>query len=264
MGGDLSGINRPVLRRITIIVNSRSMSKKDIIEWSELPWNPITGCDPISTGCQNCYAKKIAHWCQRMGQHKYQNGFNLTLHPEALQEPYKRKTHTRILVCSMADLFHKDIPLVFIQQVFEVICDNPQHLFMIVTKRAEILRQHDSKLPWPDNLLQTVSVEHSRYKYRLTLLQETNAAYKVAFFEPLLGDLGDLDLTGIGWAFVGGESGPGARGMENDWVLNIKEQCDEQGCTFIFKQWGGPQREQRGCELDGKRYDSIPTTSLAK
>jgi len=199
-----------------------------------------------------------------MGQSKYQNGFNLTLHPEALQEPYKRKKPTRILCCSMSDLFHKDVPLDYIKQVFQVICDNPHHLFMVVTKRAENLYEYHSELQWPDNILQAVSVEHPKYKCRLKLLQQTQAKHKVAFFEPLLEDLGELDLSGIGWAFVGGESGPGARGMENDWVLNIKEQCDEQGCTFIFKQWGGPQREQRGCELDGKRYDSIPTTSLAK
>jgi protein gp37 len=235
--------------------------KVNIVEWSEKPWNPITGCNPISPGCANCYAKKIAHWCHGMGQKKYENGFKLTLHPQALHEPYKRKKPTRILVCSMSDLFHKDVPLDYIQQVFQVICDNPQHLFMIVTKRAEILNQFHSQLPWPENLLQAVSVEHSRYKYRLNLLQRTNAAHKVAFFEPLLGDLGEFDLTGIGWAFVGGESGQGARGMEKDWVLNIKNQCEKQGCTFIFKQWGGPQREQFGCELDGKRYDDIPSIS---
>ena len=238
------------------------MSKGNIVEWSEKPWNPITGCDPLSKGCENCYAKKIAAWCHRMGQSKYQNGFNLTLHSEALLEPYKRKKPTRILCCSMSDLFHKDIPLEYIQQVFQVICDNPQHLFMIVTKRAEILNKYHSQLPWPDNVLQAVSVEHSRYKYRLKLLQETNAKKKVAFFEPLLGNLGDLDLSGIDWAFVGGESGPGARTMEKEWVLSIKEKCDEQGCTFIFKQWAGNQRENRGCLLDGKRYDNIPSIEI--
>jgi protein gp37 len=197
-----------------------------------------------------------------MGQRKYENGFNLTLHPHALNEPYRRKKPTRILCCSMSDLFHKDVPLDYIQKVFQVIGENPQHLFMIVTKRAEILHKFHLELPWPDNLLQAVSVEHLRYKYRLKLLQETNAVKKVAFFEPLLGDLGELDLTGIDWAFVGGESGPGDRGMEKDWVLKIKDQCDEQGCTFIFKQWGGSRREQRGCELDGKRYDHIPSIVL--
>ncbi len=194
-----------------------------------------------------------------MGQKKYKGGFNLTLHPQALEEPYKRKKPTRILCCSMSDLFHKDVPPDYIQQVFQVICENPQHLFMIVTKRAEVLHKYNAQLPWPDNLLQAVSVEHSRYKYRLKLLKETNAKKKIVFFEPLLGDLGELDLTGFDWAFVGGESGPGARGMEKEWVLNIKDQCDKQVCTFIFKQWGGPQREQRGCELDGNRYDNIPS-----
>jgi protein gp37 len=130
---------------------------------------------------------------------------------------------------------------------------------MIVTKRAEILHRYHTELPWPENLLMAVSVEHPDYKYRLKLLQETNAIHKVAFFEPLLGDLGKLDLTGIGWAFVGGESGPGARGIEKGWVINIKHQCEEHGCTFIFKQWGGQQRDQLGCELDGIRYDNIPS-----
>jgi protein gp37 len=234
------------------------MPNKNIVEWSEKPWNPITGCNPISMGCENCYAKKIAKWCQRMSQKKYENGFKLTLHPDSLDEPYRWKKPKRILVCSMSDVFHMDVPLDYIQQVIQVICDNPQHLFMIVTKRAEILHQYHSKLPWPDNLLQAVSVEHAQYKYRLNLLQETKTKHKVAFFEPLLGDLGELNLSGIGWAFVGGESGPDARGIEKDWVLNIRDQCNEQGCTFIIKQWGGPHREQKGCELDGKRYDDIP------
>jgi protein gp37 len=238
------------------------MSKENVVEWSQKPWNPITGCDPLSMGCENCYAKKIAAWCQRMGQNKYKNGFNLTLHPEALHEPCKRKKPTRILCCSMSDLFHKDVPLDYIQKVFQVICDNSQNMFMIVTKRTEILHKYHLELPWPDNLLQAVSVEHPKYKYRLKLLQETQAKHKVAFFEPLLEDLGELDLSGFGWAFVGGESGPGARGMKKGWVQNIKEQCEEQGCTFIFKQWGGPQREQRGCLLDGKRFDDIPAIGI--
>jgi protein gp37 len=225
------------------------MKKENIVEWNEKPWNPITGCDPISMGCQNCYAKKIAEWCHGMGQNKYRNKFKLTLHSQSMQEPYKWKKPKRILCCSMSDLFHKDVPLEYIKQVFKVICENPQHLFMIVTKRAENLHKYHQELQWPENLLQAVSVEHPRYKYRLKLLQETNAKHKVAFFEPLLKDLADLDLTGIGWAFVGGESGPGARGMDKDWVLNIQKQCDEQGCTFIFKQWGGHQRENRGCLL---------------
>ena len=133
---------------------------------------------------------------------------------------------------------------------------------MIVTKRAEILDQYHSRLPWPDNLLQAGSIEHLRYKYRLRLLQEANAKHKVAFFEPLLGNLGELNLTGIGWAFVGGESGPGARGMEKQWVLNIKAHCEAQGCTYIFKQWGGTQWKQKGCELDGKRYDDISSIDM--
>jgi protein gp37 len=238
------------------------MANKNIVEWSEMPWNPITGCDPISPGCRNCYAKKIANWCQRMGQKKYNNGFDLTFHPHALDDPYRRKKPTRILCCSMSDLFHQDVPLDYIQQVFQVMCDNPQHLFMIVTKRTEILHKYHLELPWPENLLMAVSVEHPDYRYRLKLLQETNARHKVAFFEPLLEDIGDLDLTGIGWAFVGGESGPGARGMEKQWVLNIKDQCEQQGCTFIFKQWGGSKREQKGCVLNGLRYDNLPSIDM--
>ena len=238
------------------------MKKDNIVEWSEKPWNPITGCNPISMGCENCYAKRIAAWCHGMGQQKYKNKFELTLHPDALPEPYRWKKPKRILVCSMSDLFHKDIPLDYIKQVFNVIGDNPQHLFMAVTKRAEILNKYHSQLSWPENLLMAVSVEHPNYNYRLKLLQETNAIHKVAFFEPLLGDLGELDLKGIKWAFVGGESGSGARVMEKEWVNSIKNQCDEQGCTFIFKQWGGSQREKKGCELDGKRYDDIPNVKL--
>lgn len=177
-----------------------------------------------------------------MGQKKYRNGFKLTFHPQALEEPYKRKKPTRILVCSMSDLFHKDVPLDYIQKVFQVICDNPHHLFMIVTKRAEILNQYHSQLPWPDNLLQAVSVENPRYNYRLKLLQETNAKHKVAFFEPLLEDLGDLDLSGIVWAFMGGESGKNSRPCKAEWVENLRDQCETQQVSFTFKKWGGRYR----------------------
>ena len=199
-----------------------------------------------------------------MGQKKHKNGFDLTVHPQALEEPYKRKKPTRILCCSMGDLFHKDVPLDYIQQVFKVICENPQHLFMIVTKRIEILNQYHSQLTWPNNLLQAVSVEHPRYNYRLKLLQETNAKHKVAFFEPLLEDLGDLDLSGIVWAFMGGESGKNSRPCKAEWVENLRDQCETQQVSFTFKQWGGRYRKRNGSLLHGQYYHDMPLSNQVR
>ena len=228
-------------------------------DWSEKPWNPTTGCTPISMGCANCYAIPRAEKMQFDGVSKYLGGFKLNLHPGQLNRDFDIWKPSRIFVNSMSDLFHKDVPLEFIQQVFAVIAANPKHLFLILTKRAEIMYEYRNDLPWPQNLLMGVTVEHAEYKYRIDLLRDTKAVYKVVFFEPLLGEMGEVDLTGIQWAFVGGESGPGYRRVNKIWVRELKEQCDKQGCTFIFKQWGGEFRNKNGCNLDGQTYLDFPT-----
>ncbi len=232
---------------------------RNITEWSEESWNPTTGCTPISMGCANCYAIPRAEKMQFDGISKYSGGFKLTLHPGQLNRNFDSLKPSRIFVNSMSDLFHKDVPLEFIQQVFSVIAANTKHLFLILTKRAEIMHQYRNDLIWPANLLMGVTVEHAEYKHRIDLLRETKALYKVVFFEPLLGEMGEVDLTGIQWTFVGGESGPNFRGVKKDWVRSLKEQCDKQGCTFVFKQWGGYPREKYGCCLDGIYYQDMPT-----
>jgi protein gp37 len=210
-------------------------------------------------GCANCYAIPLAERMKFDGVNKYSGGFKLTLHPGQLTRKFDGLKPSRIFVNSMSDLFHTDVPLEFIQQVFAVIAANPRHLFLVLTKRAEVMYKYKDELIWPKNLLMGVTVEHSDYKYRIDLLRDTKAIYKVIFFEPLLDEIGEVDLTGIHWAFVGGESGPNFRGVKPAWVRSLKEQCDLQGCPFVFKQWGGNPRERYGCRLDGKFYDDMPT-----
>lgn len=233
--------------------------KYNITEWGEMSWNPTTGCTPISIGCAHCYALPLAERMKFDGVEKYTRGFNLTLHPGQLIRNFDGLNPSRIFVNSMSDLFHEDVPLDFIKKVFAVIASNTKHLFLVLTKRAELMFQYRNDLIWPRNLLMGVTVEHAEYKYRIDLLRETKGQYKVVFFEPLLGDVGEVDLTGIQWAFVGGESGPNFRGVKKEWILSLKGQCDGQGCTFVFKQWGGYPREKYGCCLDGIYYQDIPT-----
>ena len=232
---------------------------RNIVEWEQIPWNPVSGCTPISMGCAHCYALRIAQRHQYNGSKKYADGFNLTFHPELLSRRFSALPPSRIFVNSMSDLMHEQIPLPYIQEVFSVIAANSKHLFLVLTKRAELLHQYNPSLSWPANLLMGVTVEHRNYIDRIRLLQETNAIFKVIFFEPLLGDIGEVDLTGINFAFIGGESGPNFRPLNRDWIYSIKEQCDKQGCTFILKHFGGYPKEANGCLLDGIRYDDIPT-----
>lgn len=234
----------------------------NIIEWSQMSWNPVAGCTPISMGCAHCYALTRAQKLQYSGVKKYEDGFKLKVHPNLLNPDFNKYPPSRIFAGSMTDLFHDNIPLEIKRQVFIVIHNNPKHLFLVVTKRAERVheqRNHFSAIP---NLILAVTVEHADYKHRIRLLQETNAIHKAVFFEPLLGDIGDVDLTGIQWAFVGGESGPGFREMDKSWVISLKDQCDRQNCTFIFKQWHGNPRGVNGCRLDGQIYNQIPTIDV--
>jgi protein gp37 len=232
------------------------------IEWTESTWNPITGCTKISTGCKFCYAEVMARRLKAMGQEKYKNGFEMTLHPETLMEPYTWKKGKMIFVNSMSDLFHKDIPLEYIQQIFKVIKDNPQHVFQVLTKRAEVLRYYDSEgwLEWPHNLWMGVTVENSSLTERIDLLRQTGARVKFLSCEPLLSSLPELNLQGIDWVIVGGESGRTPRLIKEEWVIDIKEQCQAAKVAFYFKQWGGTNKKKAGKILEGKVYNQMPET----
>jgi protein gp37 len=195
-----------------------------------------------------------------MGQEKYQNGFKLTLHPETLNEPYTWKKSKVVFVNSMSDLFHQNVPVNYIQRVFEVMNDNPQHLFQVLTKRAERLRHLDQQghLNWSHNIWMGVSVEDMNNINRIDLLRQTRARVKFLSCEPLIGPLPDMNLEGIDWVIVGGESGPHARPMESDWVIDIMEQCERAGVKFFFKQWGGTNKKKTGRQLQGRIYDEMP------
>jgi protein gp37 len=230
------------------------------IEWTESTWNPITGCTKISSGCKFCYAEVMARRLKAMGQEKYKNGFELTLHPDTLHEPYTWKKGRMIFVNSMSDLFHKDVPQEYIQQIFKVIKENPQHVFQILTKRADILRYYDSEswLEWPHNLWMGVTVENNSVTDRIDLLRKTGARVKFLSCEPLLSSLPNLNLQGIDWIIVGGESGRTPRPIKKEWVIDIKEQCLRSNVAFYFKQWGGTNKKKAGKILEGKVYNQMP------
>jgi len=232
------------------------------IEWTENTWNPVTGCTKISSGCKFCYAEVMARRLKAMGQEKYRNGFKLTLHPETLQEPYFWKKPRMIFVNSMSDLFHKDIPIDYIQKVFKVIKENPQHVFQVLTKRAEILRYYDSEgwLEWPHNLWMGVTIENEAVLNRVDHLRNTGARIKFLSCEPLLSPLNNLNLKGIDWVIVGGESGRTPRPMKEEWVIDIKEQCKNANVAFYFKQWGGTNKKKNGRTLKGEKYEMMPET----
>ena len=228
------------------------------IEWTEMTWNPTTGCDKISAGCKYCYAEVMARRLQAMGIEKYKDGFELRLHADALQIPYEWKKPKIVFVNSMSDLFHKDVPLSFIQKVFDVMNDTPMHTYQVLTKRAERLYEIHDKLNWGVNIWMGVSVENNKVKDRIDFLRETNAKVKFLSLEPLIGPLTDLNLENIHWAIVGGESGRKARPMKESWVWDIRQQCADQGVAFFFKQWGGVNKKKTGRELGGRTYDEMP------
>ncbi len=228
------------------------------IEWTESTWNPVTGCTKISPGCKHCYAERMAGRLQAMGQRNYRNGFELTLQPQMLELPLHWRKPQRIFVNSMSDLFHDGVPLGYIQQVFDVMRLAHWHEFQVLTKRAERLADLDSILDWPANVWMGVSVESEAYVSRIDCLRDTRARTKFLSLEPLLGPLGGLDLCGIDWVIVGGESGPGARPMLREWIVDIRRQCRAARVAFFFKQWGGTNKKKTGRELDGKTYDEMP------
>ncbi|UCG63293.1 MAG: phage Gp37/Gp68 family protein [Candidatus Zixiibacteriota bacterium] len=235
------------------------MTRRSNIEWTWVTWNPVTGCNKISDGCTHCYANRMALRLQGMGVDKYRYGFDVTTHPDVLNVPRRLPKPQIIFVNSMGDLFHDKVPDVFIKQVFSVMTKCPQHVFQVLTKRSARLRRIQSEIPWPNNVWMGVTVENAHYKYRIEDLRATPAFIKFLSVEPFLGPLPDLDLAGIGWVAVGGESGPGARPMKEECVLDLKDQCRKAGTAFFFKQWGGVNKKKTGRLLKGKIYDEMPT-----
>lgn len=228
------------------------------IEWTESTWNPITGCNKISPGCKHCYAERMAFRLQAMGQPNYANGFNLTLHEHMLDHPLNWKKPQVIFVNSMSDLFHTNVPLNFIQKVFHTMRKAHWHQFQILTKRSERLLELSSQIDWPDNVWMGVSVENEDYAFRIDHLRQTGAKTKFLSLEPLLGPLKNLELRNIDWVIVGGESGPGARPMQPEWVTDIRDQCLKTNVPFFFKQWGGVRKKRNGRSLDGRTWNQMP------
>ncbi len=246
------------------------MADNSSIEWTEATWNPTTGCDRTSPGCDNCYALTLSKRLKAMGVAKYQAdgdprtsgpGFGLTVHPGALDQPRRWRQPRTIFVNSMSDLFHAAVPTEFIQQVFAVIADTPQHKYQVLTKRSKRLLEVSDELVWPPNLWMGVSVESARYRFRIDHLRQVPAAVRFLSCEPLLASVGDLDLTGIDWVIAGGESGPGARPMQLPWVSELRDQCVSSGVSFFFKQWGGHTAKAGGRELEGRTWDEMPASS---
>ena len=234
------------------------MAKKSNIEWTEMTWNPVTGCTKISQGCKHCYAERMAKRLTAMGSDRYRNGFEVTLHPDLVDLPRGWRQPRVVFVNSMSDLFHDDIPLAYIQRVFATMRDCPHHTFQVLTKRSERLAEFAPCLPWPKNVWMGVSVEDARVVHRVADLQATPAAVRFLSLEPLIGPLDDLPLKGIHWAIVGGESGPKARPMQKQWVSSILRQCRAAKVPFFFKQWGGVRKDLTGRALNGRIYDEMP------
>lgn len=236
------------------------------IEWTEATWNPTTGCDRTSPGCDHCYALTLAKRLKAMGQPKYQNdgdprtsgpGFKLTLHEDALDIPRRWPTPRKVFVNSMSDLFHEDVPLDFIQRVFDVMIETPRHEYQVLTKRSKRLARIADQLTWPDNVWMGVSIENQRYAFRADHLRDVPAAVRFVSAEPLIGEL-ELELSGIHWLIAGGESGRDARPIDPDWVRALRDACVNAGTAFFFKQWGGHHPKAGGRELDGRLWSEYP------
>lgn len=241
---------------------------KSNIEWTEQTWNPVTGCDQVSAGCDHCYALTLAKRLKAMGADKYQNdgnpttsgpGFDVTIHPKSLAEPYRWTGRRVVFVNSMSDLLHARVPIPFVRDVFDVIAETPQHTYQILTKRSVRLRRLADRLDWPDNLWIGVSVENADALSRVDDLRQVPAAVRFLSCEPLLGPLDGISLGGINWVIAGGESGPNYRPMQLDWARSIRDTCLDHGVPFFFKQWGGRTPKARGRELDGRLWDETPT-----
>jgi len=240
------------------------MALKTKIEWTESTWNPITGCTKISPGCKNCYAERFALRLKAAKNPSYFNGFEVTLHRRMLHLPLTWHKPQKIFVNSMSDLFHEDVPDDFIFEIFDVMNRANWHQFQILTKRSERLRELSPRLLWAPNIWAGVSVENSENRIRIDDLRQTQAVTKFLSFEPLLGPIGQPNLTGINWVVVGGESGPRARLMERSWVTDLRDQCQIEGVPFFFKQWGGFNKKKTGRELEGRTWDEMPLRHLSQ
>ncbi|PKQ22277.1 MAG: hypothetical protein CVT65_14160 [Actinobacteria bacterium HGW-Actinobacteria-5] len=241
--------------------------RRTAIEWTEVTWNPVTGCDRVSEGCDNCYALLMAKRLKAMGADKYQSdgdartsgpGFGVSLHPAALLQPSRWQSPKTVFVNSMSDLFHARVPITFLRDIFDVIRETPQHTYQALTKRAHRMERVADQLDWPDNLWMGVSIESVQVIGRIDHLRATPAAVRFLSCEPLLGALPDLNLQGIDWVIAGGESGPGARPMDPTWVAELRDQCETAGVAFFFKQWGGRTPKANGRILDGRTWDLMP------
>ncbi len=235
------------------------MALSTSIEWTDSTWNPVTGCTKISSGCNHCYAERMALRLQAMGNPSYVNGFNVTLHEDMLSLPLKWKKPQTIFVNSMSDLFHEDIPIEFIQRVFDIMSQADWHRYQILTKRPERMLELSPQLPWESNIWMGVTVEADNYTYRIEHLKNTNAKVKFLSLEPLLSPISNLPLEGIDWVIVGGESGPNARSIKKDWVIDIRNQCQNSKVPFFFKQWGGVNKKKAGRELEGRIWSETPS-----
>jgi len=231
---------------------------KTKIEWTDSTWNPVTGCTKTSEGCANCYAERMAKRLKAMGNRNYYNGFKVTTHEHVLEIPLSWKKPQNIFVCSMSDLFHEDVPEEFIVKIFDVMNKAHWHQFQVLTKRSERLLKLSNKLPWANNIWAGVTVENNNYVFRINDLRNTGAKIKFISFEPLIGPIQKVDLAGIDWVIVGGESGPGARSMKPVWATDIRNQCLNQAIPFFFKQWGGTNKKKNGRLLEGRIWDEYP------
>jgi len=251
---------------------TRQMASGSAIEWTEATWNPVTGCDRVSPGCAHCYALDLSARLKRFGQAKYQKdgvrassgpGFGLTLHPQTLDVPLRWKRPRVIFVNSMSDLFHEEIPLDYIQEVFDVMERADWHVFQILTKRHERLLELAPALPWPSNVWMGVSIENRRFVQRADYLRSVPAAVRFISAEPLLGPLDDLDLNGIDWLIAGGESGPKHRPVKEQWLLDLRDMCSEAAVPFFFKQWGGLRPKSGGRLLESREWNEMPSAALS-
>ncbi len=237
------------------------MAYRSSIEWTESTWNPVTGCSKISPGCLNCYAERMTRRLKAMGLRNYRNGFHVATHSGTLKLPLKWTKPQLVFVNSMSDLFHEDVGFDFIGRVFSIMRTASWHTFQVLTKRSKRLAEERAALKWTSNIWMGVSVENPQYIDRIEDLKKTDAAVKFVSFEPLLSAIGPVDLKGIDWVVVGGESGPGARPMEKEWAVEIRENCAEQGIPFFFKQWGGVRKKQKGRLLEGRTWSEMPVAT---
>jgi len=234
------------------------MATKSHIEWTEMTWNPVTGCSKVSAGCKHCYAEKMAQRLRAIGVDRYRNGFKVTLQPDLLEAPLRWREPRLVFVNSMSDLFHEDIPVEYIKTVFDTMAKCPQHTFQILTKRSKRLLHLAEMLSWTPNIWMGVSVEDERVVHRIYDLQPVPARVRFLSCEPLIGPLDNLPLTSIHWVIVGGESGPGSRPMKSEWPESILRQCRDANVPFFFKQWGGVRKDLTGRSLFGQTYDEMP------